>query len=63
MSSYRPPIGGLFRVRAPQPTTASQPAARAEARDAIRNFVRVLERMDREAHRQERPRPRKDTSR
>lgn len=60
MSSYRPPIGGLFRVRAPQPDAAQRPEARAEARDAIRNFVRVLERMDREAHRPERPRAPKD---
>ncbi|MGL4438326.1 MAG: hypothetical protein ACRCUE_03565 [Bosea sp. (in: a-proteobacteria)] len=53
MTQYRPPLGGLFRLQAPRPEArADEPsAAQTEARDAIRHFVRVLERLDREANR------------
>lgn len=64
MTQYRPPLGGLFRLQAPQqePRTREPSAAQSEARDAIRHFVSVLERLDREAHRpgtgRSTPRPR-----
>jgi hypothetical protein len=64
MTRFRPPPGGLFRLRGPAAESGQQgegpSPASAEARDAIRHFVRVLERLDRETHRparaaQERP--------
>ncbi len=53
MTAYRPPLGGLFRLSGPSTAgEGRQEAARAsradEARDAIRHFVRVLERLDRQ---------------
>lgn len=53
MSQYRPPLGGLFRLQAPRPEarTGEPLAAQSEAREAIRHFVSVLERLDRETHR------------
>jgi hypothetical protein len=59
MSQYRPPLGGLFRLQAPRPEapTGEPSETQAEARDAIRHFVSVLERLDREAHRPAASRP------
>ncbi len=47
MNPTRPPSGGLFRLSGP--AARSQPAsdARGEARQAIRDFVRALEKLDR----------------
>ena len=61
MTTYRPPLGGLFRLSGPAQQARNPEAhaeARSEARDAIRNFVRVLEQMDRETARPARSRPR-----
>ena len=61
MTTYRPPLGGLFRLSGPTHQAAgpeAQAEARSEARDAIRNFVRVLEQMDRDTARPTRSRPR-----
>ena len=61
MIRQRPPSGGLFRLQGPgpgpdaRPGPDAQPEARAEARDAIRHFVRVLERLDRDANGPSRP--------
>jgi hypothetical protein len=69
MTHYRPPLGGLFRLQAPQPDarTEEATASRSEARDAIRHFVSVLERLDREANRPATrtptPRPRREKAR
>lgn len=73
MTQYRPPLGGLFRLQAPRPearsgTPAGEPsAAQTEARDAIRHFVSVLERLDREANRPvvrtSTPRPKREKAR
>jgi hypothetical protein len=55
MTSYRPPPGGFFRLSGPSAGTAAgndrsaRPAE--EARVAIRQFVRVLERLDRQVSR------------
>jgi hypothetical protein len=50
MTLHRPPIGGLFRVSAPRSAAAREagPDAQAEARDAIRHFMSVLEKLDRQ---------------
>ncbi len=61
MTTYRPPLGGLFRLSGPPHYAAGpqeQAEARSEARDAIRTFVRVLEQMDRQTARPARSRPR-----
>ena len=50
---FRPPQGGLFRVRGPQSPGQSRSAEDAEAREAIVHFMRVLERMDRAVQRSE----------
>ena len=65
MTAYRPPLGGLFRLSGPaqQAAGSEQHAeARSEACDAIRNFVRVLEQMDRETAKpvRNRARPRRE---
>jgi hypothetical protein len=65
MSIDRPPQGGLFRFTGAtrQPPKAEE---RSEARAAIRQFVRVLERMERQSGGNEpprRPRPPKGTTR
>jgi hypothetical protein len=57
MTSYRPPLGGLFRLSGPAPRDAGRPDRAEEARDAIRHFVRVLERLDRDVAASPRPRP------
>jgi hypothetical protein len=56
MPHYRPPIGGLFRLRGPQADPAQEAERRSEARETIRNFVRALERLDRDASLKPRPR-------
>jgi hypothetical protein len=50
MTLHRPPIGGLFRVSAPRSAAAREagPDAQAEAREAIRHFMSVLEKLDRQ---------------
>lgn len=48
MSRHRPPFGGLFRLRAPAASAPAEREARGEAREAIRSFVRALERLDRD---------------
>lgn len=69
MTTHRPPLGGLFRLQAPrQEARAGEPsAAQTEAREAIRHFVSVLERLDREASRPLArttiPRPKKEKAR
>jgi hypothetical protein len=69
MTRYRPPLGGLFRLQAPQPGSRMDEAtaSRSEARDAIRHFVSVLERLDREANRPAArtpiPRPKREKTR
>lgn len=57
MSPIRPPAGGLFRLSGPAPRQPSEPDVRAEARQAIRHFVRVLERLDAAERPAARPRP------
>ncbi len=58
MTAYRPPLGGLFRLSGPASDASARPEARSEAGDAIRNFVRVLEQIDRETVKPARSRPR-----
>jgi hypothetical protein len=54
MTPFRPPLGGLFRVSAPKSAATcaaareAGPDAQAEAREAIRSFISVLEKLDRE---------------
>ncbi len=67
MTTYRPPLGGLFRLSGPAhqaPGSATHAEARSEARDAIRNFVRVLEQIDRQTAKPARSssRPRREKS-
>ncbi|MCO4053961.1 MAG: hypothetical protein HEQ16_07885 [Bosea sp.] len=51
MTPDRPPQGGLFRLSGPVPPAERKENERAEAHDAIRHFVRVLERLDRDVQR------------
>jgi hypothetical protein len=55
MTRYRPPLGGLFRLSGPGAREAAAGDEVNEARDAIRHFVRVLERLDRDGGRPARP--------
>jgi hypothetical protein len=61
MTAYRPPLGGLFRLSAP-PAREGRDERASEARDAIRHFVRVLERLDRDVSRASGARPRHSRS-
>jgi hypothetical protein len=49
MSRHRPPFGGLFRLKAPAAPAPAERQARGEAREAIRSFVRAIERLERDA--------------
>lgn len=48
MNPHRPPSGGLFRLSGPSTRSGDGGDVRSEAREAIRHFVRVLERLDRD---------------
>lgn len=63
MNPLRPPSGGLFRLSGPGRQAGSGEDARSEAREAIRHFVRVLERLDRDGARSSPRKPRKEPAR